>query len=268
MDALAFDADAAPSLLSAGDPPPFEIVNPEGRAGAVLICDHAARAFPKALGDMGLSGEARGLHIAWDIGAAAVTRALAAALDAPAVLCGYSRLVIDCNRPPGHPEQIPETSDGHEIPGNRSLSAAGAAARQNEIFRPYHAAAGDMLGRVWRRRSEPPALFSVHSFTPVMQGEQRPWDAGVIWRYDGRIAQPLMRALTDEGLTIGDNLPYSGFEAAYSTIAHAEAARIAHAAVEIRQDHISEAPGQSAWAERLSGILAPILAKPELKRLF
>lgn len=268
MDVHAPNADSAPPLLSPADPPPFEIFNPEGRAGVVLICDHAAQAFPDSLGDMGLSREQRSLHIAWDIGAAAVTRMLSDALDAPAVLCGYSRLVIDCNRPPGHPEQIPEVSDEHDIPGNQNLSAAAAAARQNEIFRPYHSAVSAALGRMWRRQGEPPALFSVHSFTPVMQGEQRPWDAGVISRYDRRIAEPLMRGMADEGLNAGDNLPYSGFEAAYSAIAHAESARIAHASVEIRQDHIAAEPGQNEWAGRLSRILAPVLAGPEIKQPF
>ncbi|MHC8510440.1 MAG: N-formylglutamate amidohydrolase [Rhodospirillales bacterium] len=261
MDATAPDAKTAPPLLSPGDPPPFEVINPEGAAGVLLICDHAARAFPKALGDMGLSGEARGLHIAWDIGAAAVTRGLSAALDAPAVLCGYSRLVIDCNRPPGHLEQIPEVSDGHEIPGNLNLSQAARARRRDEIFWPYHAAAGNMLGRMRMRGGPAPTLLSIHSFTPVMQGEARPWDAGVIWRHDRSFAGLLMRGLAAQGLNIGDNLPYSGFESAYSIGAHGDAAHLAHAALEIRQDHIGDEAGQRAWTERLSGVLTGLLAR-------
>lgn len=259
MDAKVFKTGDAPPLLAPGDPPPFEVINPEGAAGLLLICDHAAQAFPEALGGLGLSREQRALHIAWDIGAAAVTRGLSAALDAPAVLCGYSRLVVDCNRPPGHPEQMVEVSDGHEIPGNRNLSGVQRAQRLNEIFWPYHAAAGNTMGAMRLRGGPAPVLLSIHSFTPVMQGERRPWDAGVIWRHDGGAARPLIRALKEDGLHTGDNLPYSGFESAYSIGAHGDAAHLAHAALEIRQDHISSEPGQRAWTERLTRILGAVL---------
>ncbi len=133
-------ASTGTTLLGPDDPPPFEILHPAGRAPLLIICDHASRAMPRALGRLGLDETLLMRHIGWDIGAAEVTRRLAALLDAPAVLCGYSRLVIDCNRGLGDPTSIPEESDGVAVPGNTGLTPAARVARVDGIFRPYHAA--------------------------------------------------------------------------------------------------------------------------------
>src|SRR5260370_38856198 len=133
-------ASAGTALVVPDDPPPFEILHPERRAPLLIICDHASRAMPRALGRLGLDETLLMRHIGWDIGAAEVTRRLAALLDAPAVLCGYSRLVIDCNRGLGDPTSIPGESDGVAAPGNVALTPAPRVARVDGISRPYHAA--------------------------------------------------------------------------------------------------------------------------------
>ena len=154
------DADAGfladgPALLGPDEPPVFEFLNPEGAAPVLLICDHASPAIPAALGTLGVATDLLKEHIAWDIGAGAVTRRLAARLDAPALLAGYSRLVVDCNRRPGDPASVPEVSDGIVIPGNRGLSDRERAERVETFFRPYHGAVTNALAGLWRRGTAP-----------------------------------------------------------------------------------------------------------------
>lgn len=249
-------------LLGPGDPPPVEIVNEDGKAHLLLTCDHAGRAVPRALGDLGLDDEKRSRHIGWDIGAAAVTRLLAGLLDAPAVLSVYSRLVIDCNRRPGNAGSIPVASDGVVVPGNVSIDAAEAERRRIEIFEPYHRAIERViLGRLGALR--PLAFFSVHSFTPEMNGFRRPWHVGILWDEDPRLAVPLIEALSaDPALCVGDNEPYSARgRSGYGLHIHASDRGLAGALVEIRQDLIAEAAGQEAWARRLAALLPGLLAR-------
>jgi predicted N-formylglutamate amidohydrolase len=202
-----------------------------------------------------------GQHIAWDIGAARVTQWLAARLDAPAVLAGYSRLVIDCNRRLDNPTSIAQESDGTPVPGNCGLSAADRKARADEIHAPYHAAIAHMIAA--RQRSGlAPALVSMHSFTPVMNGFERPWHVGILWKDDPRIPVPLMARLRrEEGLCVGDNEPYSGRdEQGYSIFVHGEEVGVPYGLVEIRQDLIDTAAGQVAWADRMAAVLKDVLA--------
>lgn len=260
---------SAPSaaLLGPDDPPPFTIRRPAGRAPVLLACDHAGRAVPRALDRLGLDEAALSRHIAWDIGAAAVTRLLAAALDAPAVLGGFSRLVIDCNRDPADPTSIPTVSDGVTIPRNHALSAADRAARAAAIFRPYHAAIAARLDEALAEGIVP-AFIAIHSFTPAMSGVARPWHVGVLWDEDPRLPVPLLEALRAEpGLVVGDNQPYSAREpAGYTVRRHAERRGLAHVAVELRQDLVADAAGAAEWAGRLAAALRPILARPEVHR--
>ncbi len=255
------------SLLAPDEAPPFEIVNPDGSAPVLLICDHASRAIPRALDNLGLDEAALRRHIAWDIGAAEVARALAVRFDAPLILAGYSRLVIDLNRPLDDPTSIPVISEGTIVPGNRDLDPEEAARRADSLFRPYHAAIDDALGR-FEAAGRTPALLSIHSFTPVFKGVERPWHVAVLWDRDGRIAQPLMAALrSDPELLVGDNEPYSARDPAGFTIeSHAEPRGLPHVLVEIRQDLIDTHHGAAAWAERLGDALDGILADPALYR--
>ncbi len=255
-----------PALLGADDPPPFEPVNADGRAGAVLVCDHASCAVPAALDQLGLDESLLGRHIGWDIGAADVARRLAVLLDAPALLAGYSRLVIDCNRPLGAPASIPRFSDGIEVPGNRNVDATGARARTEACFRPYHAAVGAAIKRLGERLGGAPAVISVHSFTPLLDGGERPWHVGILWDRDPRIAEPLIAALAaDPEICVGDNQPYSGREPVPYTIpTHAVARRLPHVTIELRQDLVDTHRGAEAWANRLAAALDGVLADPGL----
>jgi len=255
-------------LLGPGEPPAVEHLNAAGKSPVLLTCDHASRRVPLALAGLGLAEEIRAQHIGWDIGAAAVTRLLAAALDAPALLAGYSRLAIDCNRNLGDPTSIPAVSDGIAVPGNMGIDETERAQRVDALFKPYHAAVETALDG-FAARGVVPALLSIHSFTPVMDGIARPWHAGILWDKDPRIPVPLMAALRREaGLSIGDNEPYSAHEpAGYTVRTHAVGRGLPHVAIEMRQDLIADDKGAAAWARRLTAALTAILEDPALYRV-
>jgi len=253
--------------LGADDPQPIELIDGAGEAPVLLICDHASNAVPSALAGLGLSDEHLGRHIAWDIGAAELTRRLAVRLSAPAVLAGYSRLVIDCNRQPGDPTSIAEISDGLVIPGNMGLSEAAAEARADLFFWPYHRAITRSLARLWRHE-RPPVLIALHSFTPVMNRRPRPWHVGVLWNRDPRMAVPLLARLRRHpDLRVGDNEPYSGRQIGYTIDTHAAAAGLPHVSIEVRQDLINDAAGVEVWTRLLAEALQPILADPHVHRV-
>jgi predicted N-formylglutamate amidohydrolase len=239
-------------LLAADEPPPFEWVNPQGTADAVLVCDHASNRIPRALGRLGLCADDLARHIAWDPGAAEVARGLALRLDAPLVLSNYSRLVIDPNRPLASPESIPERSDGTVIPGNLGLSTEARAERVATLFDAYHQAIAELLAG---RTGRPTLLLSIHSFTPHLGDEQRPWHAGVAYGRDGRLTALLVPALRQPGdLLVGENLPYGVDDVHdYTLPTHGEGRGIAHAMIEMRQDGLADAAGIAAWVDRLAG---------------
>ena len=255
-----------PALLGHDDPPTFEVVNRDGGAHILLVCDHASRAVPKALGNLGLPADAFDSHIASDIGAAEVAKGLAARLDAQAVLAGYSRLVIDVNRPPGHPHSIIPENDGIPIPGNQNLSPLDRRGRVREVFESYHDAVNRALARLWDR-GPAPAILSVHSFSPRFGDKPRPWDIGVLWNRDPRIAVPLMEHLERYDLSVGDNEPYSGHDLAYTIDMHGAAAGIANCAIEINQDQIMDRGGVLRWVDILSECILPIMDMPGLHRI-
>jgi predicted N-formylglutamate amidohydrolase len=254
-------AGAAPDLLVGEDPPPFELVNADGRARLVLISDHAGRAIPQRLGKLGLTQAELDQHIGWDIGIGAMARRMAEALDAPAVIGGYSRLVIDCNRRLDDPSSIAQESDRIPVPGNRGLSVAERKARAAAIFHPYHDAI-DAIVAAKRGAGPLPAIISLHSFTPRMNGFARPWHVGVLWNRDPRLPVPVMvRLLKEPGIVVGDNEPYSGRdEHGYSMPYHAEAPGLPHALFEVRQDLIGHESGVVEWADRLVRVLRDVLA--------
>jgi predicted N-formylglutamate amidohydrolase len=255
-----------PALLTDSDPPPFELCHEAGKAPVLLTCDHASRRVPAALNRLGLTEVALAQHIGWDIGAAAVTRILAPLLDAPAVLAGYSRLVIDCNRRPDDPSSIPLESDGIAIPGNATLDATARRERRALLFEPYHAAIDRLLAQM-SNGGRAPALISMHSFTPQMKGFARPWHIGVLWDGEGRIAKPLLAALRAEldPALVGDNQPYSAREpVGFTQRHHAFERGYPHVAIELRQDLVAGEAGAKQWAERLARLLKPILATPGL----
>lgn len=255
------------ALIGPDDPPAFTLLNPEARRPILLVCDHASRAVPRSLGALGLDDMALSRHIAWDIGAADLTRWLAERLGAPAVLAGYSRLVIDVNRQPGDPQSILATSDGIVVPGNVGLSPAAQEARAEACHWPYHHAIDQAFARL-RREGPEPVFFSVHTFTPSLGGEDRLWDLGVLWNRDPRIAVPLIEILRETaGLRVGDNQPYSGKDIAYTLNLHAGAAGLAHCAIEVRQDHCESPAGVARFGDLLASALERILAMPNVHRI-
>lgn len=248
-------------LLAPDEQPAFTEYRPDGGRALLIVCDHAANTVPRSLQDLGLTAEQRQGHIAWDPGSAEVTRLLAVALDAPAVLTRYSRLVIDCNRAPDDPTAMPLISDDVIVPGNRDLDDAERATRTAACHTPYHDAVAGKLDAM-QARFPLVALFSVHSFTPSMRdGSARPWDAGVLWTDDGRIPLPLMAALRqDSDLLIGDNEPYSAHDLyGYTVETHAQPRGLPNGLIEIRQDHLAVADGPRRWADLLAQALDPIL---------
>jgi predicted N-formylglutamate amidohydrolase len=243
-------------LLQADEPAAVSVVRPHGKSRIVLACDHASRRIPQTLGTLGLSEAELATHIAWDIGAAGVAGALSALLDATLILQGYSRLVIDCNRPPGVPSSIPVLSERTSIPGNLDLTPAAIACRRQEIFEPYH---HELRAVLDQRQAEDKTtlLVAVHSFTPVYHGAVRPWHVGLMYRHDARMADTLSRLLRRDGsLTVGDNEPYAISDATdYTLPMHGESRGIAHVGIEIRQDLIASVAGQHAWGQRLAALL-------------
>ncbi|HYC04159.1 MAG TPA: N-formylglutamate amidohydrolase [Azospirillaceae bacterium] len=254
-------------LIAPDEPPAVEVVNGRGRAPVLLVVDHAGRRFPRALGTLGVTGLDLERHIAWDIGAAAVARHLAERFDAPAVLATYSRLVIDPNRPLSSPTLIPEESDGTPVPGNIGLTPAQRQARIETFHAPYHATVAEIIAGL-RARGTAPAVLSIHSCTPVMNGFHRPWHVGVLWNRDPRIAVPLMEMLAAGGdVCVGDNEPYSARTGHGHTIeTHATPAGLPTVMVEVRQDLIGDEAGAAHWAGRLARPLEPILSDPALYR--
>jgi predicted N-formylglutamate amidohydrolase len=242
-----------PHLLDPDEPTPVEAVGEDRRGPFVILCDHAGRALPKALGTLGLAPAELESHIAWDIGAAGVARRLAQLLDAPLFLQRYSRLVIDCNRPLSAPDSIPAHSGGVSIPGNQGLSQLEMEVRASAIFGPYHARISDLLVRRPRY-----ALVTVHSFTPELFGQKRRFHAGVLYERDTRLAAPMLSLLRAEpDLVVGDNEPYRASAATdYAIIEHGERRGAPYVELEVRQDLVATDAGQTAWAERFARLLS------------
>jgi predicted N-formylglutamate amidohydrolase len=243
-------------LLQDGDPPPVRVLRENGRSDLFLTADHAGRVIPRRLGRLGLPADELIRHIGWDIGIASVTEHLSTALDATAVLQTYSRLVIDCNRDPTVASSIPKVSEITLVPGNHDLTAVERAARQAEIFAPYHARIGGLLDarQAAARRT---IYIAMHSFTPVFKGESRAMQVGVLYNRDARLANIMLDLLRAEGdLVVGDNAPYAVSDITdYGVPVHAERRGLPHVEIEIRQDLIANEVGQAAWAERLTRLL-------------
>ncbi|MDQ0466569.1 putative N-formylglutamate amidohydrolase [Caulobacter ginsengisoli] len=244
---------ASRGLLAAGDPQAVVVENPGGISPLLLLGDHAGRAIPAALGNLGLAENDLERHIAWDIGVAGLGVALARRLDAVFVRQSYSRLVIDCNRDPGVWDSIAPESDNSPIPGNQDLTEAARAARVEAIFRPYHAAIAAELDR---REGQPTLLVSLHSFTPEMAGVPRPWRFGVLHRNDSPLSKSVLAHLRlSFGDDVGDNQPYAMDGIDFTIPHHADPRGLDYLELEVRQDEIADFARQEAIADRLVPIL-------------
>jgi predicted N-formylglutamate amidohydrolase len=225
----------------------FEAIS--GSGPILFLCDHASNALPP--GGLGLDPALLSTHIAHDIGAAAVTRALAAAYGAPAVLGGWSRLLIDLNRGADDPTLVMKLSDGSIIPGNRDADAGEVARRIAAFHAPYHAAIDAELDRIGGGA----VLFSMHSFTPAWKGRPRPWEVGVLYDRDVRLAAPLMARLAQAGFTVGDNEPYTGALEGDTLWRHGTMRGLPHVLIEMRQDLVGSDDQAQGFAQRLKPIL-------------
>ena len=239
---------------------PYRLVNEAGTAPMVIICDHASNRVPTGYGDLGLSPTAFERHIAWDIGAAAITEILAQRFNAPAILSTVTRLLIDCNRQFEDPGLTPAVSDGTEIPANRDLSEAERANRWRRYHQPYHATIAQAIDRQLASGRQP-VILSIHSMTPTMRGTARPWQIAVCWDNDQRLSAPMLAALrARSGIVVGDNEPYRLDPAEdYSMPVHAARRGLEHLLVEFRQDEVADAVGQQRWAALFGDCLEQVL---------
>jgi len=244
---------------------PVVVENPEGAGPFVIVCDHASNRIPDAYRSFGFADDALATHIAWDPGALAVSRRLSALLDAPLLWPDVSRLVIDCNRPIDASSLIVIESEGRPVPANRNVSDAQRAERIKRVHAPYHEAIDACLKRRLAAGMKS-ALIAVHSFTPVYLGKSRPWEIGIVFGDDRRLADDFIRGLqADPALTVGINQPYAPADQVYYTVErHAGPRGLPAAMIEIRNNEVADKAGQRQWAGRLAHIL--IAAAPELAR--
>ena len=238
---------------------PFLIIGADRPGRWLVTCDHASNHVPADVngGSLGIAPADMARHIAWDVGAAGVSRALAERLDAPAILSTFSRLVIDPNRGEDDPTLLMKLYDGTIIPANRHADRAEVERRLNAWHRPYHTA----LAGLAARRADT-AICAIHSFTPCLKGRApRPWEVAVLYSHkDTRLALPLIAALRDAGYVTGDNQPYNGHLDGDAIDRHALGPARPNVLIEVRNDLIADAAGQVLWASRLAPILETVLA--------
>jgi len=246
---------ASKALLGPKDPQAVIVLNAGAASPFLLLGDHAGRAIPASLGDMGLAPGALDRHIAWDIGVAGLGERLAFSLDATFVRQTYSRLVIDCNRRPGAVDSIPAVSDGVAIPANQDLPDSERARRGAEVFQPYHDRISSLLD-ARGRLGQPTLLVALHSFTPVWQGARRPWRYGVLHRGDSALSRHVLAGLRQEmGGEAGDNQPYAMDEKDATIPMHADPRRLDYLELEVRQDLIADDAGRDAAAVLITRLL-------------
>lgn len=254
-------------LLGQDDVDPVGHERAAGASDFLIICDHAGNLMPNSLGNYGLSASDFEQHLAYDIGALPVARFLSEALDAELLYQRYSRILIDCNRPPHSPDAFVTFMDGVRIARNERLDLPEIASRIAEIFLPYHAR---METVIMQRLAagRPPVVVSVHSFTPDHSDHPgaRPWHVGVLFNRDSRFALAVIAALEAEGdLVVGVNQPYGiDDDGDYAIPVHCERLGLLHVELEIRQDLIADPKGQKDWGERLSRVLPASLGKMDL----
>lgn len=237
-------------LLGNFDPAIFELINANTAAQILLVCEHAGQTVPTKLNGLGIAPEIFNQHIGYDIGAAKLTRKIAAKLNVPAILQNYSRLVIDCNRPTDQFDSIPETSDHTLISGNQNISEAHRQSRIDEIFTPFHNKISQLLDQ-----NQYKLIIAIHSFTPQMNGIKRPWDVGFLFRQDQQTSRRLMEYLSANHaqLNIGENQPYNIEDNSdWFVPIHGEQRHIAHSLIEVRNDHLLTQNGIDKWADIIS----------------
>ncbi len=248
-------------MLKPHEPPIYDIHNSNGKTPLLIGCDHAENRIPEGLSNLGLEPEHLDSHIALDVGAKQVSILLSEMFDAPLIMASYSRLVIDLNRYPQDPSLILEVSDGIPIPGNINLDSSTRQERIDSFFVPYHKKFAE-IARNMMDCHEDPLLLALHSFSPIIGGERRPWHYGVMWdEYPRNVKHQLLKGLYRfDGLQIGDNKPYSGHSPqGYAHVEHGHKNNMRVALLEIRQDLISKSADQEHSAELLYQVFKDII---------
>jgi predicted N-formylglutamate amidohydrolase len=250
--------------VAADWPDAVETVNPSGSSEIVLICEHASNHMPAEYRGLGVPPADLQTHIAWDVGAADVTRGLAGVLDAPAFLGTYSRLLIDLNRPFESPASIPAQSEATDIPGNLSLGEAEIERRRRTMFTPFHDRVASYLDRR-RAAGRPTWIVTIHSFTPVFLGVARPWHAGILFDQSRDFAETVIEGLArGSGLNVAANQPYTvDREGDYAIPVHGTDRDLPAILVEIRNDLIADVYGTAEWVGRLGPVLRSSYASQE-----
>jgi predicted N-formylglutamate amidohydrolase len=251
--------------------PAVTAVNEAGASPIVLLCEHASNAIPVEFDQLGLPSHDLRRHIAWDIGVADLCRLLSTALDAALFLAGYSRLLIDCNRPIGVPTSIPEVSETTTIPGNLGLTDRQRQERADRFYWPFQRA---VMAHLDQRQNEgrPTLVIGVHSFTPVFKGVARAWQAGVLFEPDIYVGaekrvlgSELLAALNERNpdLHIAANQPYQIRDVSdYTVPVHGRARGLAACLIEIRQDLLADPAGIESWTARLIPALKDVSQRP------
>ncbi|WP_262693967.1 N-formylglutamate amidohydrolase [Kordiimonas aquimaris] len=242
------------------------LINPDAREGIILLCDHATNHVPHGYDNLGLTPDVLEEHIAYDIGAEDVTRKICEMMGVAAVLGPVSRLLIDCNREPGRSSMIPTASDGITIPANNDLTEKAIKARMDAYYYPFHTMCETLIAE-HMDAGLTPLLVAVHSFTPAMAGEDRPWHVGFLWNQDPRLAQAMIGLLEREtDLVIGDNLPYSGKDLYYTMQRHGADHGLPQTTLEIRQDLVDTEEKTTQWAALIADVLDECMERNDLKQ--
>ena len=237
----------------------YEWVNVQGTSPLVLVCEHASNFIPSQLNNLGLDPADLERHIAYDIGAAGVARALARELDAPLILNRFSRLIFDCNRAPEHVSAMPKVSEVFAISGNAALTAAQRQQRIDEIYRPFHRSLEDTLDSRAALK-KPSALVSLHSFTRIYHGKTREVDLGLLFDRDDQMAKEFGKG--PKGFVTKFNEPYGPSNGVMHLMnMHGYARGMQHLMIEICNDLIESRGGQNQWAKHLTGPLTKISEK-------
>ncbi len=248
------------------DDAPFIFLPGNEAGGLLIIADHASNRVPPPYGDLGLPAGEFQRHIAYDIGTEWLVHRLAAYTGAPALLTGFSRLLIDANRGEDDPTLVMRLSDGAIVPGNAGVDAVERQRRIERFHRPYHQAITGLIDRMVDT-GVVPAILSIHSFTPAWKGVARPWDMAILWDRDDRMVVPALAAFRARGLMVGDNEPYDGALRNDTLYHHGTARGLAHLLIEVRQDHIADEAGATHWAKTIFEVIAPLAARPAMREV-
>ena len=243
-------------ILTGEEGDPVALENAVARGPVILVCEHASRLLPQALGTLGLPEEALESHIAWDPGALAVSRLMAESLDATLIFQRFSRLVYDCNRPPESPAAIPEKSEVFTVPGNAGLDQAARDARTEAVYLPFREKLAALVAdRIAQGRA--PVIVTMHSFTPVYFGQPRAVEIGILHDADARLADAMLAAAGGGGpYDVRRNAPYGPEDGVTHTLKeHGLSNGLANVMIEVRNDLIKDEAGQRVVAGYLAGLL-------------